>query len=427
MRSGSQLRSLPAFQRLCAPGPALAGRGRLGVGLRPLAPRVPVERAVAVGLELLEQLGRARRREAARHADVVQHAVVVVEAEQQRADAVAVLVHAEPADDAVGGAQVLHLLHRPLALFVRDRRAAWRPRRRAPRPRSARTTACAASRSVVAGVSCTGGRRVRERVLEARAPLAERLLAEIAVALGEQVEGDERRPASPPRASRRATAAGWMRNERQVEVEPALGGDHDLAVDDAALGQVGAQRLEEIGEVARERLLVAAPDLDVVAVAEDDARGSRPTSARRGSRRPCRRSSAARAPASPAWARPGGSIGTSAIGRSVRTGDDGHEVGIGVGVGQRAVGPGEAAHAHAALGRARPRPRSPTASHGIRAQPVAGRLAGVVEGGDVDGARLDAASVASASSDSCWRASSAGDRGDDAVERRPRPCAPRRR
>ena len=57
---------------------------------------------------------------------------------------------------------------------------------------------------------------------------------------------------------------------QQVEVETALGRDHDLAVDHATLGQVGAQRLDELGEVARERLLVAAADLDVVAVAEDD-------------------------------------------------------------------------------------------------------------------------------------------------------------
>ena len=125
----------------------------LGVGLGPLAPRVVVERVVAVAARARRASSLARRGgEAARDADVVQHAVVVVEPEQQRADALAVLVHAEAGDDAVGGAQVLHLEHGALALGGTRRRAAWRSRRRGRRPRSARTTRAAASRSVVAGV-----------------------------------------------------------------------------------------------------------------------------------------------------------------------------------------------------------------------------------------------------------------------------------
>ena len=70
-----------------------------------------------------------RRRDGAR-------ALVVVEAEQQRATPVAVLVHAVARDDAVARALVLHLQHRALARVVRARRAASRRRRRSPRPRT---------------------------------------------------------------------------------------------------------------------------------------------------------------------------------------------------------------------------------------------------------------------------------------------------
>ena len=51
---------------------------------------------------------------AGRDADVVQATVVVVEAEQQRADALAVLVDAVPGHRAVGRALVLDLHHRAL-------------------------------------------------------------------------------------------------------------------------------------------------------------------------------------------------------------------------------------------------------------------------------------------------------------------------
>jgi hypothetical protein len=57
-----------------------------------------------------------------------------------------------------------------------------------------------------------------------------------------------------------------------LEVEPVAGGaDHDdLAVEDAARGEVGPDGLDDLGEVAGHRLLVAAADLDLVAVSEND-------------------------------------------------------------------------------------------------------------------------------------------------------------
>ena len=61
--------------------------------------------------------------------------------------------------------------------------------------------------------------------------------------------------------------------QQRVEVEAAAVavGHHDLAVDDAPVGQSLEERLEQLGEVAVERPLVAAGELDLVAVAEHDA------------------------------------------------------------------------------------------------------------------------------------------------------------
>ena len=70
-----------------------------------------------------------------------------------------------------------------------------------------------------------------------------------------------------------------------IEVEPVRCGDHDLAVEHAAVGQTGPKRVVQLGKVAIERLEVAALDEDVVAAAKDDARESRPTWARRETRR----------------------------------------------------------------------------------------------------------------------------------------------
>ena len=57
---------------------------------------------------------------------------------------------------------------------------------------------------------------------------------------------------------------------QRLEVQPVVGGDDDLAVDDAPLGQFGLDRRDQLGEVAGHRPLVAAAELDLVAVAEAD-------------------------------------------------------------------------------------------------------------------------------------------------------------
>ena len=60
-----------------------------------------------------------------------------------------------------------------------------------------------------------------------------------------------------------------MRSSSASKSSPSAPDDDDLAVDDAALGQRGGERGDELGEVAVHRLLVAALQQDLVAVAED--------------------------------------------------------------------------------------------------------------------------------------------------------------
>ena len=118
MRSGSHDRSLPALQRLCPPGMRVVSPPS---GLRPLAPRMLLERVVPAAAPARVT---SCRRIAIVNDEVTptwcSRPLVVVQAEQQRADALvrSRLVPAEAGDDAVGGAHVLHLDHRALARLV---------------------------------------------------------------------------------------------------------------------------------------------------------------------------------------------------------------------------------------------------------------------------------------------------------------------
>jgi hypothetical protein len=56
-----------------------------------------------------------------------------------------------------------------------------------------------------------------------------------------------------------------------VEVERVAHDHHNLAIDHASLGQLSPDGFHEFGEVAREWSLVPRPELDAVAVAEDNA------------------------------------------------------------------------------------------------------------------------------------------------------------
>ena len=122
--------------------------------------------------------------------DVVQVAVVVEQAEEQRADAVAVLVPAEPGDHAVGRALVLHLRHHALVLLVGLVGGLGH--------HAVEPGALEADEPVLRDVRIVGHRRevhpiavLAERLLEEPAPLGERLAGEITIVEGEQVEGHE--------------------------------------------------------------------------------------------------------------------------------------------------------------------------------------------------------------------------------------------
>ena len=98
--------------------------------------------------------------------------------------------------------------------------------------------------------------------------LGEGTLHQRVVAEGEQVEGDER----GRRLAGQQVDPGGGRVDallQRLEVEPLALAHHHLAVHHAALGEL-RPRLDDLGEVAGHRALVAAAQLDLVAVAEDD-------------------------------------------------------------------------------------------------------------------------------------------------------------
>src|SRR5262245_40189518 len=178
---------------------------RLGVG--PLLPGMPVERALPVRLELLGELLPQGRGEAARHPDVVQRPLVVVQTEEQRPDAVAVLVGPEAGDDAVGGALVLDLEPGAFVLAVLARA------RLGDNP--VETGALELLEPLGCDLRVLGHRGDVDRrrcaaqhLLEPAAPLGDRPRPEVVVALGEEIEGDEARRCLGGQL--RDPARGWL-------------------------------------------------------------------------------------------------------------------------------------------------------------------------------------------------------------------------
>ena len=137
-----------------------------------------------------------------------------------------------------------------------------------PAPSKRRNQSARRARSVVAGVRCSGG-----------------------VAEASSASSCSRRSWNgSPRRSRSPTQAGPRRRSRPASAGPAASpamrrdgaaaaAPRSRAARPSAMtispsstqrgGQLRAQRLDELGEVAVERLLVAALDEDLVAVAED--------------------------------------------------------------------------------------------------------------------------------------------------------------
>ncbi len=140
---------------------------------------------------------------------MVQRPGVVVEAEQERADALAVLVQPEPGDDAVGGAVVLDLPEHALVTAVGEGRVLGDD---AVEAGSFEPLEPVGGDGAVGRDRCEMDGRLdaRHRLLEEPPSLREGLLEQRAVAEREEVEGDEGRrrltrqlahPATPPGAA----------------------------------------------------------------------------------------------------------------------------------------------------------------------------------------------------------------------------------
>ena len=95
-----------------------------------------------------------------------------------------------------------------------------------------------------------------QHALELRSPLGLWRRAQIAVVQRQQVPGNEAR-----RRLRREHAHARLRGvdaqQQCLEFQAVHAGDHDLAVEDAAVRQVRAERLGELREVAVQRPQVA--------------------------------------------------------------------------------------------------------------------------------------------------------------------------
>jgi len=200
---------------------------------------------------------------------VLELAVAVPQAEQERARERPVDEPAEAADDAVGRALPLHLHERPRAGRVRE---------------VARLCDHAVDSSALELVEpplrrrrIARGRREEERrrrgteqLRQACAAVPEGPLAQVLAAEREHVECDQRcrRLASQPLD---AGPGGVQPREERRKVEAVLRDDDDLTVEhERAVGQ-SQQAFDELGEVAREPALAPAAQVDLVAATKGEA------------------------------------------------------------------------------------------------------------------------------------------------------------
>ena len=139
-----------------------------------------------------------------------------------------------------------------------------------PAPSNCSNHDCASAGSVVVRVRWHGPSSDAEGLLEGSAALGERPLDVGLVAEREQVEGDETggrllRQLLDPRRGRVDPLL------QRLELQLGPGRHEQLAVEHHPLGQLSADCLDDLGEVAGQRFRVAAGELDLVAVAEHQA------------------------------------------------------------------------------------------------------------------------------------------------------------
>src|SRR5580704_18283261 len=100
------------------------------------------------------------------------------------------------------------------------------------------------------------------------APFLKRLGSQVRAIVAEHIEKDD---GCRGLLGKQLHSRGrWMKPKLQrVEIECAVSGDNDLAVQRAALRQLGAQRSDQIGEEAIQWLRIAALDHEFVMIAKD--------------------------------------------------------------------------------------------------------------------------------------------------------------
>ena len=235
-----------------------------------------LERRHPVGGEILDEFTPLRIREAGTDAHVLQVAGPVMEAEQQRPHRgpIGILMPAKAGNDAVALARVLHLQHHALVRLVDPGRVL---RHDAVEPGALEAPEPIRGNGMVA---CRRGEVERghdpgKHRLQRRASLFERGLAKIPVPLAKEVEEDEGGGELP----RKLVYPGRRRVKTKLErfeVQPAGPHNHDFAIQNAAVRKLRFQRLEQLGIVAGERLLIPALDEDLIAVSEDERAKSVP-------------------------------------------------------------------------------------------------------------------------------------------------------
>ena len=175
---------------------------------------------------------------------------------------------------------MLDLDHRALARLVD---ALLRLHHHAVEPRALEARQPVGGHRAVAGCRRQVNRRRRagERALELLPPFRLRSIPHVRAVDGEQVEGHERRRARL-RELRDARRRRMQPQLQRVEVEAVRRRDHDLAVDDAIRREPGQQRFVQLGKIRDRAAAGRGSGCTARRRAGTRSRGSRPTSARRG-------------------------------------------------------------------------------------------------------------------------------------------------
>src|SRR5438874_4717340 len=235
----------------------------------PILPRMTVDIGRAVGPQIFHQLAAPRAREVRADAHVLKVSLAVIEPEKQRSDCRDFIapVPTEAGDDAIAFALVFHFQHGALVGLVDAYRLL---RHHAVEAGALKTPEPIRRDGSVAGRRRQVQRRLRagEQPRKGGAALLERYASEIPIAFAQNIKEDNRGghllgEQPHPRFCRVKAQL------QRLEIEPAGAHNHDLAVEHAALRQLHPQRLDQLGVVAAEPLLIAALDKELVRITKN--------------------------------------------------------------------------------------------------------------------------------------------------------------